>query len=163
MPNFPIHEVVLLCIPIDKVWESAYLPQSHQMGVLQFERRGEVRKKQVKIITSVQFCSPFPFYRLFHWSTLCCGGRGKVQGRERILSRFHPQCGAQHRAWSYDPEIMSQATIKSWMLNQLKHPGDPHWSTILFFPAIFIAGFYLLLFFSLKVNPWVIGYIFHHF
>lgn len=40
MPNFPIHKVVLFCIPIDKVWERAYLPQSHQMDMLPIWKDG---------------------------------------------------------------------------------------------------------------------------
>lgn len=33
-------------------------------------------------------------------------GRGR-QGGERILSKVHAQCGAQHEALSHDPEIMT--------------------------------------------------------
>ena len=35
---------------------------------------------------------------------------------ERILSRLHTQHGAQHGTPSHDPEIMTWAEIKSWML-----------------------------------------------
>ena len=38
---------------------------------------------------------------------------------ERILSRLHTQCGAQHRAQSYDPGIRTWAEIKSWVLYPL--------------------------------------------
>ena len=39
-----------------------------------------------------------------------------------ILSRFYTQCGAQHGAWTHDPEIETWAEIKSWTLNKLSHP-----------------------------------------
>ena len=47
-------------------------------------------------------------------------GRG-----ERILSRLHAQCRIQRRAWSYDPEIMTWAEIKSWTLKWLSHAYTP--------------------------------------
>ena len=34
------------------------------------------------------------------------GGEGQRE-RERILSRIHTQCGAQHRSGSHDPTIMT--------------------------------------------------------
>ena len=34
-------------------------------------------------------------------------GSGRVRGRERIPSRFHAQCRAQHEAPSHNPEIMT--------------------------------------------------------
>ena len=44
---------------------------------------------------------------------------------ERISNRFH----AEHRAWHgvhfHNPEIVTWAETKSWMLNQLSHPGVP--------------------------------------
>ena len=38
---------------------------------------------------------------------------------ERQRKKAEPDVGAQ----SHDPEIMTCAEIKSWMLNQLSHPG----------------------------------------
>ena len=46
------------------------------------------------------------------------GRRAEGEG-ERILSRFHTQCGAG----SHNPEIMTWLEIKSQMLNWLSHPG----------------------------------------
>jgi len=45
--------------------------------------------------------------------------------RERILSRFHAQHGAQLRILSHDPEIMTWGKIKSQMGNWLSYPGAP--------------------------------------
>ena len=52
--------------------------------------------------------------------------------RDRERGRETPQTeqGAQHRAQSHDPEIMTSAKIKSQSLNQLSHPGAP---TFLYF------------------------------
>ena len=52
-------------------------------------------------------------------------GRGEERERERILGRLHAQWGAQHRAWSQDPEITTWAEIKSQMLNWLSYPDAP--------------------------------------
>jgi len=35
------------------------------------------------------------------------GGRGRGRGRKRLLSRLHTQHGAQQRAPSHNPEIMT--------------------------------------------------------
>ena len=48
---------------------------------------------------------------------------GKGRGRERILSKLHAQHRAQSGVPSHGREIMTGAEIKSWMLNQLSHPG----------------------------------------
>ena len=53
------------------------------------------------------------------------GGKGRGRRRERIF-RLPAECGAWHRARSHDPEIMTWAEIKSWMLNQFSHPGTPN-------------------------------------
>ena len=43
----------------------------------------------------------------------CVSGVGEMgRGRERILSRFHAQWGAQYRAQSQHPEIMTRAEIR---------------------------------------------------
>lgn len=40
-------------------------------------------------------------------SSVCeCGG-GVEGGAEKILSKFHTQCGAPHRGLDSDPEIMT--------------------------------------------------------
>ena len=44
------------------------------------------------------------------------GGEGQRE-RERILSRIHTQCGAQHRSGSHDPRKMTLPKIKRLMLN----------------------------------------------
>ena len=36
-----------------------------------------------------------------------------------------------HKSWSQDPEILTWADIKSWILNQLSYPGTP-WGIFLF-------------------------------
>ena len=46
-------------------------------------------------------------------------------GRDTILSRLLAQHGAQGRAWSHDPGIMTWTEIKSQVLNQLSHPSTP--------------------------------------
>ena len=48
--------------------------------------------------------------------------------RERILSRFHTQCGALLGAQSHNPEIMTRAKIKSGCLTKwmLKPPRCPN-------------------------------------
>ena len=52
------------------------------------------------------------------------GGEGQRE-RERILSRFHAQCGAQCGAWSQKPGIMTWTDIKSCTLHWLSQPGAP--------------------------------------
>lgn len=47
------------------------------------------------------------------------------RGRERISSRLHTKCRAGYGVWSYDPEIMTWAQIKSWMLTGLSHTDAP--------------------------------------
>lgn len=47
------------------------------------------------------------------------------RGKEKIPSRLHTQRGARLRARSHSPEIMTQAKIKSLMLNGPSHPGTP--------------------------------------
>lgn len=52
--------------------------------------------------------------------------RGKYifEGRERIFSKLHVQCGAQGRTQSHDLEIGTWAKISSrMMLTQLSHPA----------------------------------------
>ena len=52
------------------------------------------------------------------------GGRAEGRETERISSSRPPtKCGAQHRAWSQDLEIMTWAQTKNRMLNWLSHPG----------------------------------------
>ena len=46
--------------------------------------------------------------------------------RERILSRFHAQHGAQCGAQSYNPGIMIRAEIKSQTLKHLSHLATPN-------------------------------------
>ena len=42
-----------------------------------------------------------------------------------FLSKLHAQHGTQCWAWIHDAEIKTWAEIKSWILNQLSHPGTP--------------------------------------
>lgn len=63
------------------------------------------------------------------------GGRGQRE-RERILSRFPAKCGAQHRAWSLDLEIMTGTEIKSQTLHLITEPPrDPEF---IVFKCLFI-------------------------
>ena len=55
------------------------------------------------------------------------GGRGSGRGRERIpgrLSTVSMELDVGLELTNH--EIMTWAEIKSWMLNQLSHPGAPH-------------------------------------
>ena len=52
-------------------------------------------------------------------------GAGRGRGRKRISSRLHTQHGAQHGAWTHNPEIMTWAKIKSQIFNWLSHPSAP--------------------------------------
>ena len=45
--------------------------------------------------------------------------------KKMFLSRLHTQHGAQHRACTHDPETVTRAEVKSWMLNWLSPPGTP--------------------------------------
>ena len=47
--------------------------------------------------------------------------RGRGGGKE--TSRLHAEHGAHNRTQSKDPEIVTCVKIKSWILNQLNHPG----------------------------------------
>ena len=49
-----------------------------------------------------------------------------------FLSRLHAQRGAQHGAWTHDPEIKTWAEIKSWTLNRFSRPGAPKQNPILY-------------------------------
>ena len=51
------------------------------------------------------------------------GVGSEEEGEKESLSRLLAECGAQHRAWSQDHEIMTWAQIESQMLNWLSHPG----------------------------------------
>ena len=53
-----------------------------------------------------------------------CRGEGQRE-KERISSRLPTECRAWYSTLSHDPEIMTQAKIKSRMLNWLSHPGTP--------------------------------------
>ena len=57
--------------------------------------------------------------------------KSRKRGRRRISSRLHAQCGAQCGAQTHDPEIVTQAEIKSQMLKWLSHPGSPRQEKIL--------------------------------
>jgi len=57
-------------------------------------------------------------------------GRGRGRKRERISSICPTERGAQHRAQSHDPEIITRAEIKSWVLHQPSHPGAPCFSCL---------------------------------
>ena len=52
---------------------------------------------------------------------------------QRISSRLCAEHGAQCRARSYDPEIMTQAKMKSQRLDGLNHPAAPQ-------PQDFVIG-----------------------
>ena len=56
-------------------------------------------------IISTTFATILLFLRERAWEQRLRRDRGR--GRGRILSRLHTQCGAQHRAQSHDPEIMT--------------------------------------------------------
>ena len=56
--------------------------------------------------------------------------------REWISSRLLAGYRAWSRAWSHNPEIMIK--IRSWILNQLSHPGPP--SSWLDFDYMSVAG-----------------------
>ena len=47
-------------------------------------------------------------------------------GRGRILSRCHAPRRVYHGTQCHDPEIMTWAQIRSWMLTWLSYPGVPH-------------------------------------
>ena len=52
--------------------------------------------------------------------------KGREKGRKRIPSRLHSvSTEPDARLKLTNHEIMTSAEIKSWMLNQLSHPGAP--------------------------------------
>ena len=61
---------------------------------------------------------------LFPWESLF-GGRGGQRDRERMSSTLCTEPGARLRAPSQDPEIMTWARVRSWMLSPWSHPGTP--------------------------------------
>ena len=54
-------------------------------------------------------------------------------GAERDFNILLAERGAQGEAWSHDPEIMTWAETKSYMLNQLHNPEAPEVIFIYFF------------------------------
>ena len=64
--------------------------------------------------------------------------------RKRILSRFHCQCRAWHRAWSHDLGIRAWVEIMRQTLNPLSHPGAPELMFIEARMAITSGGRYKL-------------------
>ena len=56
---------------------------------------------------------------VFIWET----GLSRKKGRERV--RVCDECRAWLEAQTHEPEIMTWAKSKSWMLNRLSHPGAP--------------------------------------
>jgi len=54
----------------------------------------------------------------------------RVGKQERIFSRLHAQHGAQSRFQSHDLEIITWTKTKSQMLNQLRHPSAPIYSSL---------------------------------
>ena len=69
--------------------------------------------------------------------------QGEVQrAREKERSRFHTEHRTSLWAWLHNPEIMTWAEIKSWMLNWLRHPG----ASSLFLKFFFSYFYYLVVF-----------------
>ena len=70
----------------------------------------------------------FKFIYLF-WEKACVCVRERGKGRERKRENPKQAPCCQHRAWCWSPsmnhEIMTWAESKSWILNQLSHPGTP--------------------------------------
>ena len=83
--------------------------------------------------------------------------RGAVEEGERISSRLPTECGAWHGAWSHDPEIMTWAEIKSWMLNRLSHPGAL--GDLRIFTEINSSPYLFHSFFPLSYSPFLICFI----
>jgi len=52
------------------------------------------------------------------------GGGGCRRGKQSLKQTPHP-AQSQPGAQSHNPENMTRAEIKSWMLNRLNHPGTP--------------------------------------
>ena len=78
----------------------------------------------------------------FFWG----GGRwGAEREGERISSRLHTEHRAQCGTPSHNPEITTWARNKSWIVNQLHHPGNPR-GKICFFKR------------KKGKNIWVFGY-----
>ena len=69
--------------------------------------------------------SSFLFFRERERKIVRAGGGGKGEGERISQACSNIQHRAQCKAWSQDPEIMIWAEIKSWMLNQVSHPGTP--------------------------------------
>lgn len=63
----------------------------------------------------VHFFILFYVFKKREGAHTCAGEEGR--GREGILSRLHTHCGAQCKAQSHDPEIVTRAEVKSWTLN----------------------------------------------
>ena len=85
--------------------------------------------------TKAQYpCSKVGKIYLFIWEREREWARGGQRERERISNRFPTECGAWPNAWSYNPEIMTWAEMKSQMLIWPSHPGVP--SVGLFLRAI---------------------------
>ena len=59
---------------------------------------------------------------LFLRESMCTSGE-RGGGRETVLGRLH----AQRKAQFHDPDIMTWAKIKSWVLNWLTHLGPGQW------------------------------------
>ena len=70
------------------------------------------------------YLSFFKIYFMYFWERESKQGE-EQQERERIPSRLPTECGAPLGAQSHDPEIMTWAKTKSWMLNWLSHSGTP--------------------------------------
>jgi len=51
--------------------------------------------------------------------------QGEGQRKRENLQKLPTERGALRGAQSHDPEIMTLAKIKSWMLNWINHPGTP--------------------------------------
>ena len=64
----------------------------------------------------------FYFLRFYLFEREQARGGAKREGQaDSCLMWSLTEAGAQ----SHDPEIMTGAEIKSWMLNRWKHPGTP--------------------------------------
>ena len=75
-------------------------------------------------------CSYFLFFfkilflKAYFRETAWWGGADGEEERESS-KRLPVQCGAKHRAWFHDSEIMTWAKTTSWTINQLSHSGTP--------------------------------------
>ena len=78
--------------------------------------------------------------------------RGGAEGEKESPSDSPPGCRAQLRSGSHNPEIMTWAKIKSWMLNWLS-PQVPHSATSFLKVHCLTSGYLWILDFPLLLIP----------